>query len=309
MNHAPESGRRTDRRRRLVIGLVLAIVVALASEFHLRNQVSPPPLPKPNGFHYFAAAGRAVQMRPRGYKEMSADELRGLLQTNALTIELVREGLKHDSRISYTFDTNYLNTRMGELSPSRDAQATFNAAARLATLEDRHADAAMIGVLIVRFGHESVRGGVLIDKLVGLAIEQNGFDVLNMSLTNSLDLATCRLVTEDLSTVDARQESTGAVLANEKEWARTGLTLRLRVEGWLSPFRALGDAMTKDFPDRMQKMDRKRRELIIAFAARAYELERGQPPLRAAVLVPEYLKALPQDPETGTPMELPRIPK
>ena len=39
---------------------------------------------------------------------------------------------------------------------------------------------------------------------------------------------------------------------------------------------------------------------MIALASRAYELDKGHPPATAADLVPEYLKAVPQDPVTGT---------
>jgi hypothetical protein len=48
--------------------------------------------------------------------------------------------------------------------------------------------------------------------------------------------------------------------------------------------------------------EQKTRQLIIALAARAYELEKGKPPAGTADLVPEYLKAVPQDPVTGTNM-------
>jgi hypothetical protein len=39
---------------------------------------------------------------------------------------------------------------------------------------------------------------------------------------------------------------------------------------------------------------------MIALAARAYELDKGHRPASATDLVPDYLKAVPQDPATGT---------
>lgn len=53
-------------------------------------------------------------------------------------------------------------------------------------------------------------------------------------------------------------------------------------------------------------MNSMRHELMLLFAARAYELDHGKPPARAADLVPEYLKAVPKDPETGVEMGLPK---
>jgi hypothetical protein len=42
--------------------------------------------------------------------------------------------------------------------------------------------------------------------------------------------------------------------------------------------------------------------LLIDLAARAYELDKGHRPANLADLVPDYLKAVPQDPFTGTNM-------
>jgi hypothetical protein len=43
-------------------------------------------------------------------------------------------------------------------------------------------------------------------------------------------------------------------------------------------------------------------QLIIDLASRAYELDKGHRPANLADLVPDYLKAIPQDPFTGTTM-------
>ena len=39
---------------------------------------------------------------------------------------------------------------------------------------------------------------------------------------------------------------------------------------------------------------------MLNLAVRAYELEKGERPKDITVLAPEYLKAVPQDPLTGT---------
>jgi hypothetical protein len=45
--------------------------------------------------------------------------------------------------------------------------------------------------------------------------------------------------------------------------------------------------------------------LLIQLASRAYELETGKPAKNLADLVPAYLKAIPQNPTTGTNMAYP----
>jgi hypothetical protein len=52
--------------------------------------------------------------------------------------------------------------------------------------------------------------------------------------------------------------------------------------------------------DTINSTQKKENQLLIALAARAYELEKGQRPASATNLVPDYLKAVPQDPVTGT---------
>ena len=47
-----------------------------------------------------------------------------------------------------------------------------------------------------------------------------------------------------------------------------------------------------------------RNQLLLTLAARAYELEKGNPPATASELVPDYLKELPKDPATGEPLQL-----
>jgi hypothetical protein len=52
--------------------------------------------------------------------------------------------------------------------------------------------------------------------------------------------------------------------------------------------------------ERFEKQQTKTRQLIVALAARAYEFDKGKPPTTVSDLVPDYLKAIPQDPSTGT---------
>ena len=51
-----------------------------------------------------------------------------------------------------------------------------------------------------------------------------------------------------------------------------------------------------------EKQQSQTRQLIIDLAARAYELDKGHRPTSVTDLVPDYLKAIPQDPFSGTNM-------
>ena len=56
---------------------------------------------------------------------------------------------------------------------------------------------------------------------------------------------------------------------------------------------------------KMNTLQIRERVLLIRLASRAYELEKGERPKGLADLVPTYLKAIPQNPVTGTNMAYP----
>lgn len=68
----------------------------------------------------------------------------------------------------------------------------------------------------------------------------------------------------------------------------------------LNPFRQNDQSFTA----KVLGTDRRRRQLMLNLASRAYELEHGKRPLRVEELVPSYLRAVPKDPETGTNLAL-----
>jgi hypothetical protein len=51
---------------------------------------------------------------------------------------------------------------------------------------------------------------------------------------------------------------------------------------------------------KFKEQQTKTHQLTIDLAARAYEQDKGHHPASPADLVPDYLKAIPQDPLTGT---------
>ena len=53
---------------------------------------------------------------------------------------------------------------------------------------------------------------------------------------------------------------------------------------------------------KLDAQELKTRQLILDLAARAYALDKGKPPANTADLVPDQLKTVPQDPDTGTNM-------
>jgi len=90
-------------------------------------------------------------------------------------------------------------------------------------------------------------------------------------------------------------------LQQERDWLRRTYPGVRNELGRLVMHNTLNKAFQKG-EEKFNKQLLKTRQLTIDLAARAYESEKGKPPASFADLVPDYLKAVPQDPATGTNM-------
>ena len=86
-------------------------------------------------------------------------------------------------------------------------------------MENRPGDAAKSYLDTIRLGNKSARGGVLIDHLVGIAIEAMGTAGLQ-KLVDQLDAKTCRETAATLETLDAQEPTWKEVMQQEDAWSR-----------------------------------------------------------------------------------------
>ena len=147
---------------------------------------------------------------------------------------------------------------------------------------------------------------VLIDGLVGLALEGNGHDGLRR-LTASIDGPTCREVIKTLEILEAKKEPPEEFLRRDREQNRRNFSVKERI-GEMIESKSFDPSasVNASFLRLVKREQRKSGRLMIDLAARAFELEKGRRPQDAKELVPEYLKAVPKDPTTGADLALPR---
>ncbi|MDB6065597.1 MAG: hypothetical protein JWR26_1805 [Pedosphaera sp.] len=257
------------------------------------------PLPNPNGYDDFVKAGKLSPNRENDYKyaTMPQDDLRALVVTNEEALKLVRVGLTRKCRVPINYSQDYFERILPELLGFKALTFVLCAEGKLAEQEGRTNDAAKIYMEAIRFGQESSRGGVIMSRLVGMVCELIARKHLQ-PLANRLDAAQDRGIIETLATVDATEEAPEKTLKQETALIR-------KVASFKEQFEALihykdERAFEADFVAKVQKNRLERRQTMIAFAARAYELEKGKSPGSMSDLVPGYLKAIPQDPTTGT---------
>ena len=282
----------------VVINLAIVAVVFLGA-----NEPQPHAMPNPNGYDDFVKAGQVLAWIPGDYNTMSKDELAALVATNQEALKLVRVGLGRESRVPDDYSPDYVAqaTSLNREASFKRLACLLAAEGKSAELAGRTNEAARIYLEGIRFGQKSSQGGVVISRLVGISCEAISMGRLE-PLGNQLDGQACHEIAQALEAIDATEEPVEETLNQEKLWSRKVFGLRGQITA-LVMYKSIRESKNK-FVRRVQASTLRRRQLILTLAARAYELEKGKRAQSAADLVPGYLKAVPQDPVTGTNLVL-----
>jgi hypothetical protein len=291
-----------------IIGILICVALVLIAPVLVGSRPLPPlPLPSPNGYDDFVRGGQNVtrdNIAGDTYAATNESRLRALVASNAESLRLVRVGLVRECCVPLEYSTNFLGPLMSRLSSFKSLAGALKAEGRVAELDGHTNDAAGIYLETIQFGHESARGGLVINYLVGLSCQRIGATAL-LRISNDLDARTCRSAIERLNELEQKRETVPEMMGQEKDWSgRTfGVWARLQsviAARSLNPFKTISDSVQK----KTQAAQGQIRRITIYLAARAYTLDKGAAPDSVADLVPGYLKTLPQDPFTGTNMPL-----
>ena len=252
------------------------------------------PVPNPNAYGDLVKAKEMIEGEVWDYDKANLEKLRGIVSTNAGALALARTALSNQCGVPLQFyiDTHATNVHAGF---GRLARA-FVCEGKLSEKENHFSDATKSYLDAVRFGNQAAHGGVLIDQLIGATGWSAGEMELQGILTN-LDATICRSAAATLETLAAGRQTWTVTMQQEEALYRRAL-------GWRSVWFKLiyFSRRQHTFENTKEKLDQFQHEenrLLVELAARAYQLDKGKPPASAADLVPEYLKAVPQDPVTG----------
>jgi hypothetical protein len=259
-----------------------------------------PPLPNPNGYEDLVKAGQMITGQVWDYDKADLPKLRAIVLTNAPALELARDGLNNQCAVTLPLSQNYMPNHLHDMLGLRNLAQALATEGKFAEVENHFSNATKSYLDLIHLGHESARGGVLMDQLLGTAMESIGVVHLQQ-LVDQLDAKTCRKTAAELETLDSQRQTWDEVMQQERDWSRrTFPGIRYELARVMTR-----NSLNKVYQSAEQKFDAqqiKTRQLIIDLAARAYELDKGHPPANLADLVPDYLKTVPQDPITGTNM-------
>jgi hypothetical protein len=300
INAATLSPMRNNRATLWLIAASLLAILIIAAIVLTWSAPAPAPaaLPNPNGYVAFLEAAASVQKNTSDFPQMSQEELRTLVEGNTNALQTARSGLGEKAQVPVEYSVPYIENHLPALAGIKLLAQAFLAEGKLAEMDHRPCDAAKSYLDAIRLGIECRRGGVLIDGLVGIAVESMGASQLQ-KLVATLDSKCCRALAHELETLDAQKPTWEQTLEQEHYWSRRtfpGLQYRLvELLTWNSSRAAKVKAQ-----QRFKTQQMKTRKLLIGLAARAYESENAHRPAGISDLVPAYLKAIPQDPSTGT---------
>lgn len=292
-----------DRKIKWLFGLIVLanVIIVLVVALGAFEPAPPKPMPNPNGYDDFVKAGKMLSGKASSFTTMTQEELAALIATNAEALKLLRAGLSLECREHDDYSRDYLTRLLPELMSLKALALNLCAEGKLAKIQNRTNDAIQSYLDTVRFGEQCGHGSVLFSKLVAVACEGLGYEGLQ-SLTNGVNSRQCSEIVLTLETVNVQESPTTEILEQEALWMRKGTSLREKIGGLIH---YKDEQKQKEvWLTKIQTNQLRRRQLMLDFAARAYELGKGKPPAAITDLVPDYLKAIPKDPITGSNLVL-----
>jgi hypothetical protein len=273
---------------------VLAVLLGLLLFNFGSGSISPfPPLPQPNGYDDFMAAGEHLEGDVGAFADMELPALRQLVSSNREALRLVRVGLSHHCAVPLQVCVTNFPLMGSQMIKLRHEAQLLAAEGHLAQMEGRPGDAAMSYAETVRLGNELSRGGLIITRLVGVACEAIG-GVRLATLTPDLTPEQTRTTLAALWQIETNRVTWEEIRAGERVCVRSQL-FRTRnpiafLKGWWDSRAAnrASDAIHKRALVRL-------RLLVTELALRCYRADTGKAPATLEALVPGYLVSVPAD--------------
>jgi len=289
---------RIIRKALIAFGILAAllIIVGLIVTLGDSNPASAT-MPNPNGYDDLVKAAGMIKPSGPAVKLPTTEDLAKTVAANAEALQLARKGLARQCRVPLdtTVSTDWNHTEA--LSGFQALEVEFAMEGKLCQTENRFADAAQSYLAITRLGQEITRGGVVIDALVGSAVERSGLRGLEQ-VASSVNVEQCREVITALADADFKRESVENITHQEKLWARHKF-------GWRYYMHPIVIAQARHRAAGITEASDRTRKLMITLAARAFEVDHGAKPKSIKDLVPSYLKTVPKDAYTSKDMTYP----
>lgn len=170
---------RKTRNWLIVVLLIPTVIVTAVAGLLVFQELRPlppiQPLPQPNGYTGLVQAAGMISPESWDYAALDEAQLREIVSANAAALSVARASMSNECRVPIQFSPpNSEPAHLSGLAGLKRLAQAFTVEGKFAEEQRRFGDAAGSYLDVIRLGNNSARGGVLIDSLVGLAIENMG---------------------------------------------------------------------------------------------------------------------------------------
>lgn len=253
-----------------------------------------PPHPSPNAYEMLLQAAAETQPASAPVHSLGRGELRAYLRRHQETLKLARAAFNYESQVVLGTGIRFWQRHAEELAGLERLSDLFLAEGLYAETIVQTQPAMEAYLEIMRLGQYTANGGTLIDRLVGIAIEEKGARSLK-SLLRKLSEENLDNALETLKNLEKERSLAEAV----REWEEL---LSQTLFAGASP--AANKADRKQAFAAINQHAKNMRILLLRAAARKFEFLYGKAPESLSQLAPEILHSIPLDPFSGEPLNL-----
>jgi hypothetical protein len=284
--------------------LPLGVILLLFPGAYLYHRVINPlprptvAMPVPNGYEDLVRAGEMLNnVRVPDSETARPEAIQAFVRNNIQVFDTVRRGLNRECRVRLTYN----HTDLARCVGFRQLMRALIAEGKLAEADGRPGDAVTSYLDGIRLAEAISHGGLLVNRLVGRAIERTGVEEL-LKIPDPLDHLETQRAIDSLQALDTRRESIDAVFALDRIWTDHVYGKLDRVWEVINRSSPQGAASFEMIRSTLTSNRTRTRLAICKLAIRRYQLDHDRLPDSLADLVPEYLGSVPEDPFGGQPI-------
>jgi len=289
---------------RAVLGAFVIVLAAFPVTI-LWQLLHPLPLPTftqpdPNGIDLIVAAAKAIDGSPilnTSVEPLSTAQLAAEIAKYQSTYDQLHLGLTQEIRVRpWPRNKELLESFMSldTIQYARSAARGLFREAELARQQNRLDDALRITFDQIRFGRLIPRDGLLVDFLVGIAIEGIGHHSLH-EMIEELDADQYESAIATITELEKLREPLENVLHRDRIWSQNAF-------GWLGHLQQIFEDIAPQWntaanvQQLVQRDQAISRLLIVELAIRRYRIRHGDLPNALDDLVPDFVSQIPIDP-------------
>lgn len=280
----------------VVVGLGLLILALRLANWSVKHSYSLPALPQPNGYDEILAAAYSIKPPASDIVDLTSDQVRQLTDQNRPALERARAAFQMDSRVSAKPTPEWDDHHDENLASLRRLAVAFGIEASMKMRDHQTNEAAKCDMDMLRLADRTGRGGLIIDGITSLTIEALAEGDLRPKIPQ-LDAEFCHKAGLELEQLIDNREMPEATFATEKTWMAMRFGFIDLINRRL--FKTNDLNREEKFNQHYKDAVRRAQYLMLRLASHAYELDNKREPANVALLVPQYLKAVPKDFVTG----------